>query len=131
MRFITKKTVQSQLQCPLCGSDVVSFWDEQNKKHVIPLTIGFSFFISAIIYNLWRFFVRDILTRDYIVTAVYIVLTVILAVYAVRFRKKTERQEVADLTTDEILAYRIQYFYVLIMILIVQVISIVIDYFLI
>ncbi|MCK4971806.1 MAG: hypothetical protein KAS52_00660 [Candidatus Heimdallarchaeota archaeon] len=131
LQITNKKSVQKQLQCPLCKSDVVSYWEEQNKMHVFPLTIGFSFFISAIIFNVWRFFVRAVETRDNILTAVYIVLTVILVVYATRYRKKPEPQETSDLTIKKLSTYRKQYLYVAGIILIIQLLTAVIDYFLI
>ena len=131
LQLTNKKSVQKQLQCPLCKSDVVSYWEEQNKMHVYPLTIGFSFFLSAVIFNLWRFFVRDVEARDNILTAVYIVLTVILAVYATRYRKRSEPQDTSDLTINKLSTYRKQYLYVVGIILIVQLLTAVIDYFLI
>jgi len=133
LQLTNKKSVQKQLQCPFCKNDVVSFWEEQNKMHVIPLTIGFSFFISAVIFNVWRFFApeRGVETRDYILTAVYIVLTVIIVVYATRNRKKPEPQETSDLTINKLSTYRKQYLYIVGLILIVQLLTAVIDYFLI
>ena len=131
LQLTNKNSVQKQLQCPLCENKVVSYWEEQNKKHVIPLTIGFSFFISAVIFNLWRFFAREIETRDYILSAVYILLTAILAVYATRYRKKSEPVETSDLTINELPTYRKQYIYILGLILIVQLLTAVVDFFLI
>ncbi len=131
LQLTNKVSVQKQLQCPLCKSDVVSYWEEQNKMHVFPLTIGFSFFISAVIFNIWRFFVRDVEARDNILTAVYIVLTVILAVYATRYRKRAEPQETSDLSINKLSTYRKQYLYVIGLILLVQLLTAVIDYFLI
>ncbi len=133
LQLTNKKSVQKQLQCTLCKNDVISYWEEQNKMHVIPLTIGFSLFISAVIFNLWRFFApeREVETRDYILTAVYIVLAVILVVYATRYRKKPEPQETSDLTINELSTYRKQYLYVVGLILLVQLLTAVIDYFLI
>lgn len=131
LQLTNKKSVQKQLQCPLCKSDVVSYWEEQNKMHVYPLTIGFSFFLSAVIFNVWRFFVRDVEARDNILTAVYIVLTVILAVYATRYRKRSEPQDTSDLTINKLSTYRKQYLYVVGIILIIQLLTAIIDYFLI
>lgn len=131
IQLTNRKSVQKQLQCPLCNNDVVSYWEEQNKMHVFPLTIGFSFFISAVIYNVWRFFEREVETRDNILTAVYIVLTIILAVYATRYRKKPEPQETSDSTINELSTYRKQYLYVVGLILIIQLLTAIIAYFLI
>lgn len=131
LQLTNKKSIQKQLQCPLCNNDVVSYWEEQNKMHVFPLTIGFSFFVSAVIFNAWRFFVREVETRDNILTVVYIVLTVILAVYATRYRKKSEPQETSDLTINKLPTYRKQYLYVVGLILLVQLFTAVIDYILI
>ena len=131
LQFTSKTSIQKQQQCPLCKNDVVSYWEEQNKMHVFPLTIGFSLFISAVIFNIWRFFAREVKTRDNILTAVYIVLTVILAVYATRYRKKSEPQETSDLTINKLSTYRKQYLYVIGLILLVQLLTAVIDYFLI
>ncbi len=131
LQLTTKKSVQKQLQCPLCKNDVFSYWEEQNKMYVFPLTIGFSLFISAVIFNVWRFFAREIETRDYILTAVYIVITVILVVYATRYRNKSEPQEASDLTINELSAFRKQYLYVVGLVLLVQLLTVVIDYFLI
>ena len=134
LQLTNKESVQKQLQCPLCKKDVVSYWEEQNKIHVYPLTIGFSFFISAVIFNIWIFILRDvreIVTRDYILTAVYFGLTVILAVFATSFRKKSEPLKTSDLTVNELSTYRKQYLYVIGLILIIQIITAIIDFLLI
>ncbi len=131
LQFTNKESVQKQLQCSLCNNDVVSYWEEQRKMHVYPLIIGFSFFISAVVFNIWIFFlqnVREIETKDYILTAIYFGLTVILAVLATSFRKKSEPQETADLTINELSTYKKQYFYVIGLILIIQISTAVIDF---
>jgi hypothetical protein len=134
LQLTTKESVQKQLQCPTCKNDVVSYWEKQRKMHVYPLTIGFSFFISAVVFNIWIFILRDlreIETRDYILTAVYFGLTVIFAVFATSFRKKSKPQETSDLSINELSNYRRQYLYVVGLILIIQIITAVIDFLLI
>ncbi len=136
LQLTNKESVQKQLKCPTCKNDVVSYWEEQKKMYVYPLTIGFSFFISAVVFNIWIFILRgvqgrEIETGEYILTAVYFGFTVILVVFATSFRKKSEPQEISDLTINELPTYRRQYLYIIGLILIIQIITAVIDFLLI
>ena len=125
LHFNTKKKVVKKYKCPSCNNEIISYWEQLSNMYAIPLTLGFSFFVSIVIYNTWRYFTSDVETVDYFITGVYLVLTIILAVFATTKRNKSKPKTESDYTLKEFKAYRMQFLFVFLFIAIVIVITVI------
>ena len=127
LRFTSKKFVESKLKCSVCNTEVISYWEEINKKFIIPIIIGMAFFTSAFIYSLWRYIVNEILTRDIIMIVLILVLATTFAIYGLKYRNKNEAPNKSDYSLENLNVFRKQSFFVLIWLLIGLALSIVVE----
>jgi hypothetical protein len=127
LRFTSKEFTESRLKCPICNTEVISYWEEIDQKFIIPIIIGMAFFTSAFIYSLWRYSVSEISTRDIIIIVLTLVLATTFAIYGMKHRNKIKPPKNSDFTLEILKGFRKQSFFVLIWLLLGLVLSVVID----
>jgi len=127
LRFTSKKFVETELKCNICNKKVISFWEEVNKKFILPLIIGIAFFATAFSFSLWRYSENEVLPRDILIIVLSIVLASSFAIYGLKYRNKNEFPDKSDHSIRQLEEFRKQSFFVVLWTFIGILLSIIFD----
>ena len=107
-QLATKKTVEQDYNCPRCGKEVISFWEELNKRFVIPYFIGVPFLSMSAIYGFWTSTLYQIRSVDIFIIVLNIIIAGIFTVYGVRYSKLKNIPKSSDKSVETLKQFRKQ-----------------------
>jgi hypothetical protein len=107
-QFATKKTVGKDYDCPRCGKDVVSFWEELNNRFVLTYFIGVPFFAMSAIYGFWTSRFNQIRSVDIFVILFNVIMASFFTVYGIRYSKLKNIPNSSDKSLETLKLFRKQ-----------------------
>lgn len=108
LQIATPKSVEQKNNCPRCGSEVISFWEELNSKYIYPFFIGVPFFSMAAIYGFYTSIYTQIRPVDIFTMIFNIFMSAIFTVYGIRYSKLEKIPKRSDNSLEKLKHFRNQ-----------------------
>ncbi|MHA1400885.1 MAG: hypothetical protein ACTSQE_11115 [Candidatus Heimdallarchaeaceae archaeon] len=105
----TKKSITTTQKCPVCSTDLISYWFEYPKKYINTILISMPFFFFPVLYALWRNYQSIISAVD-----VFIVISNFLAggfilVFSSLYKKKPTPPTESDNSVEKLKLFKRQF----------------------
>ncbi len=104
----TKESIMKTHKCPVCSSDLISYWYEYPRKYIYMILFAMPFFIFSVIYSLLRYYQSIIEPVDIFIAISNVIFGGLILMFSSLYKKAPEPPEVSDNSLGKFILFKRQ-----------------------